>query len=344
MPRPPILRDPCLAPCLALLYPRADSPPAKEAVKTLLATGTEKALLFLERHRLDQLWLRAVLAADLGDLLPENVSARLKQNRRRSAVAVIGREEAARHIHRTLTEANIPYVFFKGFQLGEELYGDAVLRPSADLDLLVAEEDGSQARQALADTGFEANPQSAAPDDYEVSLYGHQTPVDLHWHVLQPERSRLPLTPWILTSREERDGYFYPGSAATLVILLLNPAVTDYVSERLIQAFDLDVFLRSRPDLPWDLPLKVLRRSGLRTAAWMMLEHTRRLLDTPVPPEVMRALEPGALRRRWLRVWLDRDPALLYSRWPLLVRGGLGLFLQDRAGDALRYVRWFLTR
>lgn len=300
-------------------------------------------MLFLERHRVDQLWLHAVLREGLEDRLPQAVHERLKQNRRRSAMAVIGREEAARHMHRVFTDEQIPYVFFKGFQLGDELYGDAVLRPSADIDVLVAEHDRFRALEALASAGFHANPQSGGPD-YEIPLYGHQTPVDLHWHVLQPQRCRVPLTPWILASREERGGYCFPGPEATLVILLLSPAVTDYVSERLIQALDVDRFLRSHPGLRWDLCLDKLHRLGLRTAAWLMLEHTRQLLATPVPPEVENTLAPGALRQAWLRAWLARDPALLYSRWPLLVRGGLGLFLQDRIADTLRYLRWFVMR
>jgi hypothetical protein len=312
-------------------------------VERLLALGIERALLFLERNRVDQLWLHTVRAKGLENLLPKAVYERLKQNRRRSAVAVIGREEAARQMHRALTEAQIPYVFFKGFQLGEDLYGDAVLRPSADIDVLVSEENSAHSLRVLTAAGFNANPQTGGPD-YEVALYGHQSPVDLHWHILQPQRCRVPLTRWILDSRQERGGWSFPGPEATLVILLLNPAVTDYVSERLIQALDVDRFLRSHPELRWDLCLDILHRLGLRTAAWLMLEHTRRLLATPVPPEVEKALAPGTFRRAWLRAWLARDPALLYSRWPLLVRGGLGLFLQDQIGDTLRYLRWFLTR
>jgi hypothetical protein len=124
--------------------------------------------------------------------------------------------------------------------------------------------------------------------------------------------------------------------------MLVHPAITDYVTGRLISAVDLDLWLR-RGQIPWDEVIGILRRIGLRTAAWAMLRWTRALLGTPVADDVMRALAPSALRQKYLESWLRHHPARLYTRRPWLVRGAFSLALQDGVRDAGRAV-WMLAR
>jgi hypothetical protein len=80
----------------------------------------------------------------------------------------------------------------------------------------------------------------------------------------------------------------------------------------------------------------VVAQSGLGAAAWAMLTWTHALFETPVPSLAWRTLAPGQKRARYLRAWLERDPAALYQRWPLLVRGGFSLALHKSPWAALR--------
>ena len=153
--------------CLELLRTEPEVEPGRLASKLRATCAPERAenqLAFLSRHRLDQLFLRAVLDLGLETEAPPELLEPLKTARRRRALFVLLQQEAAQRAAQALDEAQIESIFFKGFQLGEQLYGDAVLRPSADLDLLVDEADRSAATETLGEAGFELVPQEDAPD------------------------------------------------------------------------------------------------------------------------------------------------------------------------------------
>lgn len=339
----------CEVACRTVLHHR----PEVEDVSRVLTglhtqVGAEDLLHFLQIHRVDQLWLRTILDLGLEGALPGDSLEILKQARRHHALSLMLRLEAADRTTRTLDAAQIPHVLFKGVQVADLLYEDAVLRPSADIDVLVAADDRQRAFEALGEAGFKPAPQTDEPD-YEIALFGHGSHVDLHWHLLQPQRSRADLTAWILQSRQQQGSRWFPAYEATLVIMLLNPAITDHVTDRLIQAIDIDRFLRfleseDPPPFDWQKVIRLLDNSGLKTAAWTMLEQSRRLFASPIPPKVEKALRPGPIRRRYLRQWLPRNPARLYGRYPLLVRTGFSLFLQDRPRDMLRAIRGTFRR
>lgn len=332
--------DPCLAPCLELLRPAAagDRDARRAALDRALVPGPRALLAFLRRHRIDQLVFAAVRELGAEERLGEELLGELRGARRAAAVGALVHAAAARRAAEALAAAGVEHVFFKGLQLGEELYGDAALRPSADVDLLVAPAAWAPARAALESAGFGPRPEPGQPP-YQLTLAGHGTSLDLHRHLFPPERSRRPLTATVLAGRRERRGLAFPGAGATLLILLLNPALTDHVSQHLLHAVDLDRWLRRADDDAVADGVELLRDTGLRPAAWAMLEWTRALLGTPVPAALERALVPGPLRRRYLRAWLARDPARLYHRFSLLVRAGFGLALHDRPTDALRALR-----
>ena len=347
--RPRPRREPnlCLESCLELL--RVSGPPTAAGTldRLLREVAAGDLLRFLGRHRVDQLWYRAVLDRGWDRRLPPELDEALKRARRHSAARVLLQLETARRAAAALDGEGVGHVFFKGIQLGEELYGDAVLRPAADVDLLVAEDDRRQALAALAAAGFSPAPEEGQPP-YQITLAGHGSALDLHWHLLAPARRRESLAAFFLASRRRRDGLWFPDAESTLAALLLLPAVSDHVTSRLIHAVDLDRWLRRHDpgaggrELDGRRVFELLARSGLKTAAWTMLEHTRRLFDTPVPPD-LDGLAPGGLRRRYLRAWLRRDPARLHRSHPLLVRGGFSLFLHDRSGDAVRAIFGFLA-
>lgn len=336
------LEDPCLGPCLELLRLPGDLPARAAAVELLLRQDADQLLAFLARHRIDQLIYRAILDSGAAPELPDKIREALQWAQRRSAVTVLFQIEAAKQAAEAFDSAGIPYVFFKGFHLGEALYGDAVLRPASDVDVLVAEADWQRAIAVLRQADFTPVEQAGQPS-YELALDGHGSQLDLHSHLFQPQRCRQPLSDWILDHRQQRDGLWFPAEAAALVIMLLNPALTDHVTLQLIHAVDLDRWLRhlgeSEPVIDPGPALDVLASSGLATAGWTMLEWTRCLLSTPPPAGFEARLAPGPLRRAYLKGWLGRDPAHLYGRWPLLVRGAFSLALQDRPGDAIRALR-----
>lgn len=322
-----------LGPCIRLLHAEATPESRRQAVEELARRETEPLMRLLLRHRLDQLVLRSVLDGGWQDLLPEASYQDMLMRRRRSAMELMLREEAARRAGEALAMAEIPYVFFKGIHVGELLWGDPLLRPSADVDLLVAESDRHGTHRALLDGGFQVAPQEDQPP-YELAYFGHGAHLDVHRHPISPTRSRRELTSCFLENRQEHEGLFYPPAEATALALLLNPALTDHISERLIQSLDVDRFLRRQP-CDWQTVVDWLRQAGLRPGAWAMLEHTRRLFDTPIPQPLEEGLKPAVWRRHLIRRWLDHDPARIYQRRPLWVRAGLGSLLHDSLAHGL---------
>ncbi len=343
----PAQADRCFEPCLDLLRATTSQSAREQALLRLLRQDGDHVLRFLTEHRIDQHIYRRALELRPAISLPEALHESLRWAQRRAAVATMLQTEAGRLVAETLDSEGIRYVFFKGFHLGEALYGDAVLRPAADIDLLISAADQHRAIAALRRAEFSPAPQAGQPQ-YEMALDGYGTQLDVHWHLFRPERSRQPLTEWILSSRRQHEGLWYPDDAAALVILLLNPSLTDHVTQQLSHAVDLDRWLRrpgqdgtdgSATDGDWPPVLACLQNSGLRTAAWVMLDWTRRHFSTPVSSEVLHRLAPSMLRRAYLRAWLNRDPARLYLRWPSLVRGGFSLALQDSISDMRRALR-----
>src|SRR4029453_19618184 len=95
---------------------------------------------------------------------------------------------------------------------------------------------------------------------------------------------------------------------------------------------------RGRPD--GEKGLARPRAWRIVTPMYVALSASRALLGTPVPPEIVDAMRPGALRRAWLDRFVDTGGVGLYRfpahpRW--LKRLTVGFATMDRPSDALRY-------
>lgn len=288
----------------------------------------------LANDHIDQLFLHAAEANGWVARLPARLVELLRAHRTSVAVSVILQERALDEVSALLDAHGIDHLAFKGALARPLLYPKPHLRPAVDIDLLIASEAVPAVVRLLGHQGC-ASSLAAHSDTHELRLQRHGVSLDLHWSLLRPGRMRQDITAEILANRVRRGELWSPSDTHLTVAMLVHPAITDYVTARLISAVDLDRWLRLGR-VHWDQVLDILARIGLRTAAWTMLRWTCSLLATPVPAEVMPALAPSLLRQRYLEAWLARHPAQLYARRPNLVRGGFSLALQDRARDAAR--------
>lgn len=125
--------------------------------------------------------------------MPEDVASALSEgyriNQLRSKLLA---EELARLL-RLLGENQAPVIPLKGVTLAAALYGDAALRVSADIDLLVPEGEAVRARRLLLSHGFESSVPGAFflgyqfPQCADSSLLpargGAGFPLDLRWRL-----------------------------------------------------------------------------------------------------------------------------------------------------------------
>lgn len=288
---------------------------------------------------LTPLWSHWIATAAGPAAIPPTFAETVRQARRAEAARYLLQRHAANRVCERMATCGIKAALFKGAAIRERLYPDPSLRPVDDLDLLVDPERRDDAIHALTGAGYRFAPMQATIS-HEAVLFDRQVPIDLHWSLFRPGRSRFELAPHLLETARPQGNLSVLSDDANLVVMLVHPAFAKYVNGRaakLIRVVDLDRMLRIiEPNWNWILPL--IDAAGLRTAAWAVLYWTRSLMDTPVDPVVLRHLAPGKLQRRYLAHWIDHQWPARLGGIPGLVQGAFTLALHDRAGDALHAV------
>jgi hypothetical protein len=304
---------------------------------------------------------------EAGIALPAAVDESLQRTHLASSLVALVANRTLAEMVGAFREAGIDAIVLKGFALSETIYPDAAARPMTDLDLLVHQGDMDRAAACLRRLGYLPAPTHAAIHDHESDSELQFAPVehagvmlDLHWGFVNAEwfrgatRIRLddvwqravPLAAGPLAARQL-------SPVDTLIYLCLHLAVHhDFDGMHLF--VDLDRFLHYGPALDWAACVSLCRDYRLRTVVYLALDYARRLLNTPVPPEVLRSLEPPA----WVRWAVGRlaDPLqivrgrphaglqgmrfrhfLLVDRWQDRLWGMVRLFLPGRHWISMRY-------
>lgn len=242
------------------------------------------------------------------------------------------KHELARVSH-LLESAGIPVVSFKGQTLGLAAYGNAVVRPSADLDLLVSRADALRARDLLATQGYslevtlhaeqeahvlrqdsvfnlfrpaEAPLQTVLSQGYAVELHWAITspclPFDLDYSTVAPRLSWLEL-PGVYSNEfegnsDEKAPFRVRSLAPEDLLLILCVHGAKHLWERLIWVCDLAELIEKTPAFNWTMLLDAARERGVQRMTALGLSLMRSVLGTELPREVESWLstQPEALR------------------------------------------------
>lgn len=161
------------------------------------------AALARKRHRVGPLLHHAVVTngGSISQTALEMLTRDRRDNERRQAICTVLLQGVA-HWFAT---AGIRWTLMKGLGLARQLYSDPSLRPSADIDLLVAPADFSRAIRVLESNGFRnitgcpATPMLRAAALYlfrDVTLLGPIGPrIELHQRPLFIDRRHVPIAP-----------------------------------------------------------------------------------------------------------------------------------------------------
>ncbi|CAN5381027.1 nucleotidyltransferase family protein [soil metagenome] len=167
--------------------------------------GNESHVKLPSVGRID--WAGLQYAATLGKLLsiaqrgfarmgletPEQFRNAAASYRRETLAANAVNLTTIQHLIRILEEADLPFLIFKGPLQQKMLYGDYFLRPSTDIDVLVAWKDFDRAADCLQRSGYEL-PQECQTPWWRIFL-GEQhffypgrasATIDLHHRLQQP--------------------------------------------------------------------------------------------------------------------------------------------------------------
>jgi hypothetical protein len=128
-------------------------------------------------------WAAACLRSAAGAATPPQLAARLHELDRNARMAAFFWTSTLKSTLADFHHRGIPVISLKGPWLAERLYGDAALRPYADLDLLVRPIDVAPAEALLRELGFVP---TGRRDDYERPWCRNGVLVELHHNVENP--------------------------------------------------------------------------------------------------------------------------------------------------------------
>ena len=295
---------------------------------------------FLLEQGLAPLW-DAEIKAHQGSLpFSKEFRNRLRQARHQATGAYLAQRESLLQIRCILEHAGISHVTFKGADSRERYYEEPALRPAVDIDLLVAPEHRLAAIRTLRQNGFafHAEPKNIS---HEASLVKKSTVIDLHWDIMRPGRTRVPMAPRLLATRLDCGSHWGMSDEGNLFLMLVHPVFTKYSTApqaTLVRLLDLVYLLEKRaPD--WHRVCSWLALAGLKTCGWISLTWLRLLTGIEAEQAVRRRLQPGRLRSRYLQHWLEHNWSSRLLDHPLLVQAGFTLAAHDRPADAVAAVR-----
>ncbi len=198
----------------------------------------------------------------------------------------------------TLDAAGVRVAALKGPLLAERIYPHPSLRPSIDLDLLVASGDFERATRALKAIGYQTEEGPSARYHRKHHHHIHLTrpqppPVELHFRAFtgfgaavasEPLLSRASPYPtatspgaWVLSPEDE--------------VLYLSLHAARHLFLRLAWLYDLKLFLRRYPDIDWSVVAARAHSYGLAAALSFTFGVLSSRLGEPIP-------DPAALAPR----------------------------------------------
>ncbi|MDX1655291.1 MAG: nucleotidyltransferase family protein [Candidatus Competibacteraceae bacterium] len=304
-------------------------------------------LVPLARHSRLLARLQAILERQaLLDRVPEPARLHLE------AAALIAKEHERRirweteMIRQALAGTGIPVVLLKGAAYLLAGLPNAPGRLAADVDLLVAEEHLDTIEQRLRKHGWG----DIAFDDYDQRYYRrwmHELPplrhrlrgteLDLH-HAIVPRTSRLKPDPQRLLAATQplgTDGHFRILAPTDMVLHCATHAFYDGDLQRglrdMVDIHELLMHFGSTQGEFWDRLPQRARELNMERPLYYALRYTCRIMETPVPARVLKALGsagPPALMRPVMDSLVRRtllspplpDPTTRLAQWLLYVR------------------------
>jgi len=271
-----------------------------------------------EAHGVVPLAARSLAALGWPDV-PAPVRAAFEAARRINAArnALVAR--ALVRVLEGLDRVGVPVIPLKGVALSESLYGDAALRVSADLDVLVPRECVARAWTVLGELGYVMADHEERVDASELDLllesnieYAFASPeaagcpVELHWGIAWRWPHSAPAIADLWADARPRPFLGAPAHALgpewELLYLAVHAARHRWESLKWL----VDIHeVCCRGGLDWERVRAKADRFGLTEVLDISLQASAALFDTPLPPGM-----PARALPRWLELFPATPDAL----------------------------------
>jgi Uncharacterised nucleotidyltransferase len=200
-----------------------------------------------------------------------------------------------------LAESGVPSVTLRGPALGAAFWGDAALRPSVDIDILVSPADVPAARRVLESVGLSGSdirPLWYVRHWHFNESYSGGEPravVELHWNVVRPHAGRVAIAALVA----EAETVVWQGarlrtpSPVWHMLVCAVHAVSHYFSLR--ELLDIAFIARKLSPPDWQRVVALARSSHLAPALYYAVAVSAERFGWQ-PPDELRGLRPSALR------------------------------------------------
>ncbi len=286
-------------------------------------------------------WKRS-LRLDFPAEIAQQLDGRFRANVARSLLLVRDLSD----IVELLGRHGIPVVPFKGPALAESLYGNAALRESVDLDILVRSRDVPEAIRTLVSAGYVDGKQLTPAQQNAFLATQYEYPflspsgilVELQWRIV-PRYFSLALSEeqyWSRIQPVTVCGRKMNSLSCEDLLLLLCFHGGKHGWEKLIWLADVAELVVSHPHLDWEYVLDQARRAGGLRMLLLGVVLANRLLGTTIPQDLEQPLarDPTVAR---IADGMGRD--LVRGELPTYLKSQLYLLrVRERWQDRLRYV------
>ncbi len=267
----------------------------------------------------------------------KNVPEGIRKNFLEDHLTLVGTdilaEKTCRKAAEALTAADIPFAPIKGALFRYLLYPEPSMRPGVDIDILVPPGKMREAEKALFAAGF--GDTQGWPEDRRVSerttyekAYVHPdmriSGCIVEIHDGYSREMRYPVDYRDVWQRTMRIDDLAPGENAKgtahpfgpeartlspediLVHLFIHNAKHLFLSS-LLSFIDIRLIVeRFRTD--WDVVVERARSTLSTAVGYLTLKIAKEAFGADVPQEVLAALKPSALRRKWLEFLVSTSP------------------------------------
>jgi len=319
------------------ILPAASEEDLFESCKLIKQIGESAFANFLDQQGLASMWHRVLLNASKNTPVSDHFIETLHQSRLLATSTYLLQSQGLRDIKSTLDNENIEHVVFKGCHVRECIYDEPAIRPACDIDVLISPGDQVKAIQALVNAGYQAVPDPEIIS-HEISLVKGGIAIDLHWDIMRPGRTRIPMTEILLKTRKEFSIHWGLNNDTTLFLMLVHPVFTKYSTtphSTLVRIVDMAHWIEIKK-LDWKQLSTWLEEAGMQTAAWITMEWLRQLTQIVPSTSFTKYIQPGKLRTKYLRYWITNNFSSLFINYPRLIQIAFTLPAHDSLTDAIQ--------
>ncbi|MCK5362976.1 MAG: nucleotidyltransferase family protein, partial [Gammaproteobacteria bacterium] len=256
----------------------ADPEDSNVALAHALEEGGSPFVSFIVDHGLGPLWHERTERAEF------------HESRLSAEALYLAQEHALGEIDTVLDGAGIEYAVIKGAATRLLLFPNPAIRACHDIDLLVRPEERVRAASGLVAAGFTAVPDTLNIS-HELVLSRSVVDIDLHWGLLREGRLRADYAATLLSRRQRSKKIWMLNAEDAFFVLLVHPAFAKHLAGwnmGLHRVLDILAWMRTK-SFDWPAVCEILKKNGVRTAAWATLRWVE-LLTAPNTPAGLDAM------------------------------------------------------